>query len=149
MTNVRFKVEGAKDIIISLEKYKDKIRPEIQKALDKGAQIIADEAKRIAPLGPTGNLKKGIYAKEMPYKKYSPSVAIVTVDRHIAPHSHLVEFGTGVRIGKKGKAGYIGKSFGIMPARPFLRPAFDSKKSEVERFVKNYLKNELIKVSAK
>lgn len=35
------------------------------------------------------------------------------------PHAHLVEFGTGERKHKSGK------STGVMPAQPFIRPAFD------------------------
>lgn len=37
------------------------------------------------------------------------------------PHAHLVEFGTGARHHKSGK------STGVMPAQPFVRPAFDNR----------------------
>lgn len=39
-------------------------------------------------------------------------------DKGYAPHAHLVEFGTGPRKG----------GTGVMPAQPFMRPAFDTQK---------------------
>lgn len=87
-----------------------------------GAGIIAEEARTLAPLGPTGNLKRGIVAKEN--KKASGfavvGAAYVGVDYGIAPHAHLVEFGA------RG---------GEMPAHPFIRPAVDAKQNEVLRAI--------------
>lgn len=40
-----------------------------------------------------------------------------------APHAHLVEFGTGPRFQKT-----TGRYVGQMPAKPFMRPAFDAEK---------------------
>lgn len=82
-----------------------------------GAEIIAEEAKRRAPIGKTGNLLRGIVAKQ---NKASMGMldqgkAYVGVNYGIAPHAHLVEFGA------RG---------GQMPAHPFIRPAIEAKKSE-------------------
>ncbi len=44
-----------------------------------------------------------------------------------APHAHLVEFGTGPRWHESGK--YVGQ----MPAKPFMRPAFDA---EVKPYIR-------------
>ena len=49
----------------------------------------------------------------------------VGVDYKIAPHAHLVEFGTKARTRKKRG------STGTMPAFPFMRPAFESTKERV------------------
>ena len=59
----------------------------------------------------TGLLRKKISRKKSRFDK----------DTHIvgafAPHAHLVEFGSGVRVDKRGKVS------GHMPASPFLGPA--------------------------
>lgn len=62
----------------------------------------------------------------------------VGVDYKIAPHAHLVEFGTGER--KQGTSSrknrtiikkWGGRRTGKMPAFPFMRPAFESTKERV------------------
>jgi HK97 gp10 family phage protein len=58
------------------------------------AEELKDKIKSAAPQGPTGNLKRSIVAKKFRNKiKNSPAV-FVAIDRVIAPHAHLVEFGT-------------------------------------------------------
>jgi len=83
-----------------------------------GADIIAKEAKRRAPIGKTGNLKRGIVARQnkVAAEFLGQGSAYVGVDYRIAPHAHLVEFGA------RG---------GEMPAQPFMRPAVEAKKNEV------------------
>lgn len=56
----------------------------------KMANKIASEAKARAPLGPTGNLKSSIKA----IKGRNAGLALAVVDAKIAPHRHLVEYGT-------------------------------------------------------
>lgn len=46
-------------------------------------------------------------------------------------HGHLVEFGSGPRYHKK-----TGKYVGIMPAKPFMRPAWDGASAEVLRIMR-------------
>jgi len=70
-----------------------------KKAAKKPAEMLRDAVKSKTPVGPTGNLKRSIVAKELDY------VYIVAVDQKIAPHAHLLENGTSK-----------------MSAQPFFRP---------------------------
>lgn len=71
-----------------------------------------------------GNLRKSIKKKRSRFDK----------DTHIvgafAPHAHLVEFGTALRVNKKGKTS------GHMPALPFLGPARDAVAGRLEEIVR-------------
>ena len=78
----------------------------------KIAKKIAGTAKRLAPRGKTGNLRKGIVAGKT---KKNISMAFVYSN---APHAHLIEYGHQlVRSGKK---------IGHVAAYPYLRPALSS-----------------------
>lgn len=80
-------------------------------ALRKAANIIRDEAKSRVPVL-TGTLKDNIVTKKLPERRSNSATVIVGSNRK-AFHAHLIEFGT-VK----------------MTPRPFLRPAFDTKKHE-------------------
>lgn len=82
------------------------------------------KAKQVAKRK-TGSLSRAIKAK---HGKGGGS-AIVIVDYKIAPHSHLVEFGSGPRYQRSGK--YVGQ----MSARPFFRPAVDENKARAARII--------------
>lgn len=100
-----------------IDQFEDLIDEEtISDAALDGANIVLDEAIRLAPLGPTGNLKRGLVAKK--FQRKGESQAFVAVDYRIAPHAHLVEYGT----------------VKTRP-HPFLRPAADTKQEEVARAV--------------
>lgn len=115
MGNLTFKIEGVLETVKALDKVSNSIKGKmLGKTLLKQAEIIAEDARDRAPLGPTGNLKRSLHAKLLDEKTRFPTVAIAAVDRKIAPHAHLVEFGT-VK----------------MSARPFFRPAVDSHASKV------------------
>ncbi len=58
-----------------------------------------------------------------------------------APHAHLVEFGTVERFQKSGK------STGIMPMAPFIRPAWDAYAPGVVHDIKTALTTEIDKTS--
>lgn len=94
-------------------------KPELAVAAGKGADIIADEARRLAPEGPTGNLKRGIVARvDKVHTEFGgghEGHAYVSVNYKIAPHAHLVEYGA------RG---------GEMPANPFMRRAQEAKEAE-------------------
>lgn len=80
----------------------------------EAAELVRDRIKDNAPQGPTGNLKRSPVAKAL------DNVVIAGIDRKIAPHAHLLEFGT-VK----------------MAARPFFRPAIDTSKNDVAEIIKN------------
>lgn len=98
------------------------------------ARKVRDRIKLKAPLGPTGNLKKAAYAAGLPERVGKPAVAFAGIRPRKAPHAHLVEFGTVQRAHRSGK------STGNVPARPFIRPAWDEMKGEVNRAVESQLK---------
>ncbi len=117
------KVEGVKELKLALDKLGEKIKDKLQPALHKGAEIVAQKAtsnieRNTKPK--TGKLSRSIVVKDMPYKASMPLVSIAAVDSKIAPHAHLIEFGTTK-----------------MSARPFLRPAFQSSQKEVEELIEN------------
>lgn len=127
--------------------YDTKTRQAIRSAVETGVNAIADKAIQLAPAGPPKSareitIKAGI-KREM--SKYGASGTI----KSTAPHSHLVEFGTGPRITynnpKKShkRAMIINGGFvrgmianGRMPKRPFMRPAVESERPKIEEDVR-------------
>ncbi len=95
---------------------------QVEDALLVGAMTLQQAVKQAAPRGPTGNLRKDIKVKQLPKRGDAPKSAIV---KSLAPHDHLVEFGSKPRFTKSGK--YTG----IMPAHPFFRPAVDANREGV------------------
>jgi len=87
------------------------VSKEKTKLLLKEARVVRDRIKSKAPKGPTGNLKKAVYAKAYAETTSSPAVAFAGIRPKKAPHAHLVEYGHG----------------GPHPAppHPFFRPALD------------------------
>lgn len=113
----------------------------ITACLFRGAEIIRDGIKARAPQGPRGNLKRSIVARKMPISRIP--VAIVAVDRKIAPHAHWKEFGgKRERVPKRrqvlaDKSGKIwGKRVAPIPAHPFFRPGWDATKGQAENIIK-------------
>jgi len=69
----------------------------------------AEEIRARTPVGPTGNLRRSIRARKFSKEK-GQFIAFTAIDRKIAPHAHLVEFGHRTLDG------------GHVPAHPFFRP---------------------------
>jgi len=115
--------DNSSDIIADLESF---IKTTLSKSdrrkkiVTKGGAIMAAKIKRLAPLGPTGNLKKSIVAK--PFQAAGPSDAFVAIDRKIAPHAHLIEYGT-VK----------------MPAKPFFRRGIEQSKGKAFAYIEKEL----------
>ena len=100
----------------------DKVEP----LMLEGAKVVAAAAKAKAPRGPSGHLKKAVKAKMLRQISNYPRSAAATVDRKIAPHAYIVEYGTKPRYQKSGR--YTG----IGPAIPFFRPAVDTNKGRIQ-----------------
>jgi len=125
-----------------IEKYDKTSQQAIKSAVASGVTAIKEQAIRLAPAGPTGNLKAGI-------KSEMSSSSAYGVVKSTSSHSHIVEFGTGERItyNKKGKqAMVINGSFvkgdiynGKMPRKPFMRPAVETEKPKIEENIKKVL----------
>jgi len=119
-------IEGVKELEAKIEQLNKGMNGEkLSKRIMPIAQEAADHIRDGAPQGPTGNLKRSIKAKELTPRE-SVATVIVAVDRKIAPHAHLLEFGT-VR----------------MSPHPFFRPGWDSVKEKVEREFKEVLKGQV------
>lgn len=109
--------------IDQLERNSNKLIKEVnegrRKLLLAQARVVRDRIKQKAPTGPTGNLKKAVYATALPETMYQRAVAFAGIRPRKAPHAHLVEFGHG----------------GPHPAppHPFFRPAWDEIKESVKR----------------
>ena len=121
--SVTIELVGMDDVLNRLKKLPEKpTRRVTRKFLRAGSTPILKESRRLTPKD-TGELRK---AWKRSFAKSFDRDQWVKV-RNPAPHAHLVEFGTGERFTKDGK------SKGSMPARPFLRPAVESKKGEAVR----------------
>ncbi len=143
-----FKIDGLKELEKSLKELPEVLRGKpLRNAVSAGAKVVLDEAKNRVPIGDTGNLKKSLYR----YRSRSQS--------GIGKETFLV----GVRKGKgtygdtrrNRRLGIVGKKyttqgeafywrfleFGTnkMPAKPFLRPAFESTKTRAVEVMKERL----------
>lgn len=92
----------------------------------KSAEIIRNRIRDKAPVGATGRLKRSPVAKLMARHGDAPAIAIAGIDRKVAPHGHLVEFGTS-----------------HAPAHPFFRPAIDETKGAVLNQLKSEMKKNI------
>ncbi len=89
----------------------------------QAAEVIAEDARQRAPVE-SGRLKRAIQAKRWKRGK-SESVVLAAVDRskNGAPHAGLVEFGTS-----------------RTAAKPYFRPAVESKSGESRRILEQGLR---------
>ncbi len=134
--DINIEVQGKEEfekILLALAKAlpNDKVEP----VMMEGAKVIAAAAKAKAPQGHTGNLKKGVKAKFLRQIGNYPRSAAAAVDRKIAPHAYIIEYGTKPRYQKSGR--YTG----IGPAIPFFRPAVDTNKGRIQEEVITKLSN--------
>ena len=107
----------------------------VEPVMMEGAKVIAAAAKAKAPQGPTGKLKKAVKAKMLKQIGNYPRSAAAAVDRKIAPHAFIIEYGTKPRYQKSGR--YTG----IGPAIPFFRPAVDANKGRIQHDIITKLGN--------
>jgi HK97 gp10 family phage protein len=127
---VTVKPLGLKELRSQIANLAKALSPEkSEPVLYRGAEIIGDSARAKAAYNP--RRKKGIHLRDAVIVKKlkrfgkEPAPSIAAVDRKKAPHAHLVEHGSGERVDKRGR------KLGRMPARPFMRPAFDQNKRRV------------------
>lgn len=95
------------------------------------AKPLVEKAKLLAPEGPTGNLVDSIGTVKANIKKANQLGEVKVGPRRSGKYKgfagHLVEYGTRKRRTRKGA------NRGFMPAKPFMKPAFDQTKGIVER----------------
>ncbi len=135
--HVDFSIAGASEMDKILKEMPFVVRKKvIAAAVRSGAAIIRKEAKRLAPYDE--NRKRGEHLRDhivVRKKRRTNDIYQVGPDRAV-PHAHLVEFGTGPRVFKEPHRVKLGGKWvevtqaGVMPAKPFLRPAVDNKGHE-------------------
>lgn len=113
---IGFHIEGEKQLQKQLGEVARALGPDaVEKLAIKCAEIIVEDSRRRAPED-TGTLKKAHIAKLLDRWGANPAPAVAKVNYSsresvpAAPHAHLVEWGTSK-----------------MAARPYFRPAVDSK----------------------
>ncbi len=113
----------------------------------QAAKIVVEKEKLLAPEGPTGNLVDSIGAVKMSYKNAQKVGEVLVGPRRKRPYrgfaGHLVEFGTRRRKTRKGA------NRGVMPKKPFAKPAFDQTKSRIPGAIAGALSKVVIKVMKK
>jgi len=106
----------------------------VEPILVKAAEIVSSKLKQNIKEGPTGNLKSAVITRKLARKPSFPPTVISGIDRAIAPHAHLVEFGTRERFHKSGK------SVGAANGYPFFRFTWDSTKGQVSALIESEFK---------
>lgn len=145
MTTV--KVEGLRELGAAMRGLSEKVNKRIAASATGGAaKVIKTAAVRNVVSSPsvdTGSLRDAVIVKKLGRSESSAtSEHIVTVryrggkrksktKQSTAPHAHFVEFGT-VK----------------MPAEPFLRPAFDSHKTEALNVMIDRLRSGIAKAAS-
>ena len=122
---IETQITGLQDALRSLRDLPQRVQEDtLKRAVSAGAEVVRAEAALRAPVyrgtwsckdhPPAGTLKASIYKAAIP-EECTATREVWKVDvRKRAYYAHMVEFGT-VKMG----------------ARPFMRPAFDSKREEV------------------
>jgi len=113
---------------------------------DAAADILVDAARAIAPRSKDGShmadrIKKRVSSKDN-------GIHRVTVD--VGPdakdfHALFVEKGTRERFYKKGRKG---SSSGVMPAHPFMAPAFDANVDRMTQAIQEKMQDIIDRVTA-
>ena len=149
MPAIEIKVEGLEQCLDALKRVGMSMAdPQVEKVLLGGVQIFRDEARRRAPVGATGTLKRSIRSRIGKPRMGVGPTAFTAIDRKVARHGHLVEEGTRPHevFSKKGRVlrYFFGSKFGGgaavfsrrfrhpgSKANPFFANAVVSKMGEV------------------
>ena len=138
--SVTIRIDGFDILKRKLKVLGDEAAGVLEKAVLAGAKIIQEDASRRAPRR-TGKLSRsiGIEVKEKARNKVSVDIG----PRREAFYGKFVELGHALVRGRR-KAQK--KVIGYVPARPFLRPAFDTNVAAAKRAVADTLRAALGRV---
>jgi HK97 gp10 family phage protein len=117
-------IKGIEELERKASKIAKEMASDETQLLLEQARLVRAAIRKQAPRGPTGKLRRSAYAKALPASTSYPTVAFAGIRPKIAPHGHLLEFGT-VK----------------MRPHPFFAPAIDSVYSEVMSNIENGLKS--------
>ncbi len=129
---------GEEELNQNIQNVIKSLSPEqIEEVLLNGANIMAEDIRIRAPIAkrghyksgtkvlvPPGNLKRSIVTKTMTRRGEKAAPALIAIDYRIAPHAHLVEYGT-VRAAP----------------HPFFRPGYDATKDAISEGITKDFKN--------
>jgi len=96
MAGISIELKGQKEFEAALKRAMKELGPaKVQPVLFESAQRLEGAIRSAAPLGKTGNLKKGVVSKQMKGSTTSLAIrpSIAAEDYNVAPHHHLVEYG--------------------------------------------------------
>ena len=135
--NFRVEIEGDKELIRKLNRMSQGFRSKaLLHAVTQGGEIVKREASARAPVnkkGRGGALRDSITVVKL---KETSKLAKVGVSWRKGKGRKDAFYGLFVEKGTKPRSKKDGASTGTMPSRPFLIPAYDSKRTEVARQIK-------------
>lgn len=136
MTTNGVELKGLRELKTALDGFTFEVQDKATlAALRKGATVIKKEMRLRVPVK-TGKLKKSIGTRT---KKRGRSAKSVLVGARKMPYAHLVENGHAIVRG--------GKAFGHVPAKPFLRPAFEAQRVAAAGAIRDELKLQVKKLA--
>jgi HK97 gp10 family phage protein len=151
----RVEIEGDEELIQKLNRMSDGFRSKaLLHAVTQGAEILKREASARAPVR-TGQLSRSIAIVKLKETNKLAKVAVSWRDgkaaRTAAFYGIMVEKGTKPRERKTWRKKSLEKpaSTGTMPSRPFLIPAYHSKRTAIARQIKIELSRLLRKAAKK
>lgn len=138
---VSFKITGAKELQKKLRELGPKIEKKVMRqALRAGAKIIQAEAKKLAPVD-SGELRAGIKVRAVKKRKPGQVRIRVSTGEDDAFYGFFVEYGYMKQETRRlpdGKIISLKRGQGtptFVPPRPFVRPAFETKKEEATKAI--------------
>lgn len=135
----------SRELLAALDRLERSVRKRVaQKIIRRAAAPIRDDARTRAPVR-TGDLRDSIKT----YTSVRTNYAGGKVESRI-PYAHLVEFGTKPHFQKRKLKSDKRARRVIHPGadpKPFLRPAFDSKKNESIEIARRSLRTEILKAT--
>ena len=130
MTRMSIKIEGMESIIAELKKKDADIVKLLTEGITESGNFVRDRAKQKAP-----------------FKKGKLKSAIATGDPKLEKNKAVIDVGIDTSIKPFSKDGYYARFQELgtskMRARPYLRPALDESKNEVNTIVSRKLKEAL------
>lgn len=126
-----FEVEGTEEIIRKLKALGDKAQSVIGPATKAGAEVVKAEIEARAPED-SGDLKNEGFETKPGSMRDEAANTVVTLSDRSFERAFWQEFGAPDR--ERG---------GTLPARPFIRPAFEAKKDQAAKTVEAALKRAL------
>lgn len=143
-------IEGLDELLATLSGLGGNIKESCKKGLERGAKKIQKNAKYLAPVGKTGQLRNSIKTKSETAQDGAEAQVYTNLD-----YAVYVEFGTGQR----GKESNIDRPEGVhykadwpgQAAQPYMTPAYLHAKNtgEVEQEVTKSIQQDIRKLGGK